>query len=301
MKLLKKNYSTLFLFTFFLSLYFLIRTEKEIPTNSQKINTVASFSLASDEIVVDILQADQSLHKLVALSTLADNPKYSFIPEDIRRKIPYRSNRSLEKIISLKPDLIFTASFNRLSITTPLKQSGIKVKNLSRFNSLEDLYENYNLIGKSLERENISSKIIQKIKNEIRSIQEKYRVDEGNTQTVLAWLQDGTCIGQKTLLDDVITNCGGTNILKTRKIQGWSKLSMEQLALQEPDWIITSYDKKEKNNILKTIKKHPVLQKFLAVKKKNIIFLSQKEMSTQSSSILKTVEHVCRRLQQKRI
>lgn len=281
----------------FLGLYFY----KKNPTPTHKPHThqrdflkIASLNLTADEITVDILRESNALHELLALSTLADDPKYSFISQKIAQQVPYRSNSSLEKLIDLKPDLVFTASFNRLSLVQTLKQSGIKVINLSNFSSLKDLYNNYNLIGNALNKNKISQNLIEKMKQKIIEIQTKYFVTKQSKKTLL-WLTDDTTIGGKTLIDDVISLCGGENILKQKNLTGWIKPSREKLASYQADWLITSCNKEEKEKTRENLRNHSILRNLSAVKKGQIIYLSPREFSTQSSHITETIDHVCRR------
>ena len=98
----KKKYLPLYLFIFLFGLYF-IKKESSVPQNKKKTEKVyykkiASTSLASDEILIDILSKSNKLNRLLAISTLSDSKEYSNVTE-IAKKIPYRTNTNLEKLI----------------------------------------------------------------------------------------------------------------------------------------------------------------------------------------------------------
>ena len=294
-----KKVLTCTFFVLSIAFFYFYADSKEILAQKEKLTKIASLNLAADEILIEILEADNSLENLIAVSTLTDQKEYSYVPLETAKKIPFRSNANLEKLIKLSPNLIFTASFNRLSLVSTLKKSGIKVKNLAHFNSLEDLYQNYLLIGKEIRRLKLSEDLVEKLKSSIKSTQKKFQVEDKAKQSVLVWLPDGTCIGKETLLNDVIKSCGGTNVLEKSQMTGWQKIPRERLATFKPDWVISSGDPKKKKKILAQIKKTPILKDFAAVRQEKIILLSPREMSTQSSHIIKTINHVCQRLQKK--
>lgn len=258
--------------------------------SKDSITRVASLALASDEILVDILRESQELKKLIAISTLADNKEYSFLTEKITQKIQERSNSNLEKLIALKPDLVVATSFNRLSLVNILKQAGIQILNLSQFNSLEDLYKNYRVIGKALHREQESERLIFKMDKELGS----YYEDLKNPVKTLIWFPDGTVIGHNTLLNDILTLVGGENVLE-KKLKGWIRPNLETLSNYKPRVILSVCEDHEKKDVQKKIEAHPILKSF----EKKLICLTKREFSTQSAHILKTAKKLNQRLHDK--
>ena len=259
-------------------------------SSQNSVKKVASLALASDEILVDILRESQELKKLIAISTLADSKEYSFLTEEITQKIQVRSNSNLEKLIDLKPDLVVTTSFNSLSLLNVLKQAGIQVLNLSQFNSLEDLYRNYRVIGKALHKEQESERLILRMDKELGS----YHKDLKTPVKTLIWFPDGTVIGHNTLISDILTVVGGENILG-KEFTGWSRPNLETLSNYKPHVILSICEDHEKKEIQKKIDEHPILKS----SEKKLICLTKREFSTQSSHILQTAKKLNQRLHDK--
>ena len=65
------------------------------------------------------------------------------------------------------------------------------------------------------------------IENKIKSIKQEYSPSEKG-QTILIWLADGTCVGSKTLINDVVGTCGGKNLLAQQNMKGWQKIPREK-------------------------------------------------------------------------
>ena len=281
-----------FLFLFFFGFYFISHSNSSKQKKENKPKVFASLSLASDEILVDVLKEDDSLEELIAVSSLADNKTYSFLSDEILNKIPYRSNSSVEALIALNPDLVVTASFNRLSLVEPIKKAGIRTVNLSSFNSFSDLYGNYRIIGKAINKEDVADRLIEKMKDDLKNLKEK-SISEEKT-SVLIYLQDGSLVGEETLIDDVLKVCGVRNSLERDSLTGWVKPSLEKLAKYRPDWILTSAPNKE--IALENFQNHPILKNFEAVRNRKIIVLKERDMSTQSSFVIKTAQNLCRKI-----
>lgn len=250
----------------------------------------ASLSLVTDEILVELMQESGSLHEILAVTNLVDDRTYTSITSEVASQIPYRSNDSIEKLIALGPEVVFTASFNRLSLIEPLKKSGIKTVNLSSFNSLEDLFGNYRTIAKVLHKEEAAKRVLRRLSRSLDDLKARY--GQSPKKTILMILEDGTVLGSQTLMNDVLSVCSGKNVFDEESFTGWFKPSLEVLASLNPDWILTSSSKK--NKAREILSQHPVLKNFSAVKEERIIFLSQRKMSTQSSYIASTVRKICK-------
>ena len=291
------KYFILFLSLLAFFLFILQKEEGNQKTKEKQLpKSYASTNLAADEILIDLHREESDYKKILALSSLADNKSYSFIPKEIRDKIPLRSNTNLEKLITLHPDMIFTASFNRLSLVQTFKKSGIEVINLENFNSLSNLYENYRLIGKKIGKSKEANKIVKQIEIKLKVFAKASQAQR--KPKVLIILEDGTGIGKETLLHDIVETCGGENILASKGLSGWNKIPREKLATYQVDWLITSLTHTEKQERQNFFLSHPVLKQFKAVKEGRIINLSSREMSTQSSFITRTAKHVCQRIQE---
>ena len=76
MKVYLRAYALPFL-VFVALLVILMRGALNLKPKSDQIHKIASLNLASDEILVDILTKAKALHKLIAISTLADQKEYS--------------------------------------------------------------------------------------------------------------------------------------------------------------------------------------------------------------------------------
>src|SRR4051812_26256730 len=72
---------------------------------------IASCSLASDETLLALL--GPGTPRLVAVSSLATDRRYSNIAGEIPKSLTGRCGTELESLLALKPDLAVLASYNR--------------------------------------------------------------------------------------------------------------------------------------------------------------------------------------------
>jgi iron complex transport system substrate-binding protein len=103
---------------------------------------IISLSLASDEILLDLLTACKATNRLIALSTFADKSDYSHVA-DRTSVVKHRVHSEPESIISLTPDLVIAASYNRLEVIDVLKRRGIPTLMLADFASHKDIHTNH--------------------------------------------------------------------------------------------------------------------------------------------------------------
>ena len=165
---------------------------------------------------------------------------------------------------------------------TPLKESGITVKTLDRFNSLQDIFHNYFSIGKAIGSEKIAQELVQAIKNKIES----YPKSSTEKKLVICFA-DGTCLGKGTVTHDVAEICGAKNILARQGMEGWQKISLEKLALLKPEWLITSGRRNKKEEELKKLKKTQYLKIFLQCRKGKLFFFLKKNSVLNLHSLLR--------------
>lgn len=147
---------------------------------------------------------------------------------------------NIEKIISLKPDVVFATSLTKPDIIKKLQDANIKVLNvLENTMNFEDVYRNITLFGDALNAKDKSDEIIKDMKDKVISISNKTK----NTQKpkvyyVISYGEAGdyTATGD-TFISELINLAGADNIAKGAK--GW-KYTKEKIIANNPDIIIVS-------------------------------------------------------------
>lgn len=141
---------------------------------------------------------------------------------------------NIEKIVSLKPDLILATSINRPQTINKLTGLGMKVQVLPTEKRFTDIEKNFIILGELVNKKREAVKIIEQIKKEINDIRKK-----GGTSKPKVFCQIGAnplvTLGKETFIDEMIALAGGVNIAKNT---GYFRYSREDVINQNPEVII---------------------------------------------------------------
>jgi iron complex transport system substrate-binding protein len=235
---------------------------------------IASLSLASDEILLDLLPSCGGVSRLIALSTLSEDSSMSSVTQKAHL-IRGRVHSEPESLFALKPDLVIAATFNRpelLKMTTARK---IPLLTLTRFASAEDIAHNIEQIGSVIGCKDKASLMKQDFLRKASAV-----TKTGPRPTLLLYDPDIVIMGQGTLFDDLATRAGASNVASTTGVKSWPKLDAEALLRMNPDAIVVLGS--DSATARSTIKNHPAWGRLNAVKSGKIIFLTSR--TAQSTS-----------------
>ncbi len=171
---------------------------------------------------------------------------YSLLDERIRlRKIPAVGNWesvNLEKIISIKPDLVIIWA-NQTDVIETLERIGIPVYAVF-ITKIEDIFKEISDFGVMLGAKSQAEKLINFVKREITDIEKIALKIRSPKKLFYSWAQlnflQTSCKG--SIVDEIILKIGAKNICGD--IEGESKvLTMEKLILHNPDVIVMWHSK----------------------------------------------------------
>jgi iron complex transport system substrate-binding protein len=239
---------------------------------------IASLSLASDEILLDLLPKCGGRQRIVALSTFADDPGSSSVVE-AAKTVKGRVHSEPESLFSLKPDLIVAASYNRPELIRMIKARKVPMLLLDKFSSVSDIAQHIQDIGDAVD----CSKEALLLKDTF--LQEVAAPISPATPTVkklrfINYSPDMVVMGLDTLFDELVTRAGGINAAGELGLRNWPRIDMEMLLKAKPDKIIVIGVDTPKARA--AIKNHPVWGRLPAViKGDQLIFLdSNSALST---------------------
>lgn len=181
---------------------------------------------------------------------------FSNYPQEAKKieKVGTFSQPNLEKIISLKPDIIFATGLEQNPTVFKLKQLGFKVFMVDPRN-IEELFQDILRIGEITHTREKAQEVVLKMKAEILKIKKKIN-GFGDIQRPKVFLEIWyspliTC-GKNSYIADMIHLAGGINIADNIK-RSFSRISQEWVIKNSPDIIILTYmndQKKAKELVL---------------------------------------------------
>ena len=238
----------------------------------KKANKIVSLSPAVTDILISIL-GDTEIDKLISVDTVSkdildDNNI------DISNMLFFDMlNPDAEKIIAIKPDIIFVNTFSVFSAKNSLdsiKSAGLCVAVMPNSDTLLGIEEDILFLGKVLKMEDRTEKIISEMKiniENIKSIGDKIKDKKSVYFEIGAMPNLYTC-GTNVYLDDMIDIIGGSNVFSDRN--SWITISEEKIISSNPDVIFTSVD--YINNPVQEILNRKGWQNINAIKNKEVYF-----------------------------
>lgn len=255
-------------------------------------NRIVSMSLASDEILLDLMPACGGIGRIVALSKMVDDPKSSNVIERARL-IPGRVHSDIENIIKYKPDLVIAASFNRQEVLEGLKNRAIKTFTLNEFSTVEDIAGNILKIGTITGCKVPSEKLREALLRRVSSASQQSKT-QSRKPTILNYSSELTIMGKNTLFNDIVFKAGGLNAAALQGLQAWPKIEAETLLKMNPDYLVVFED--ENPSLKKSIKSHHIWKRLKAVENDRFIFIKSKDAFSTSHYIAAAIESLAHAL-----
>lgn len=183
---------------------------------------IVSLAPANTEIVYALGLLD----KLVGVTTYDDYPAEV---ADIT-KVGDFVTPNIEAITAAKPDLILATTGVQADVITQLEGTGATVVAIDP-QTLDALYTSIDTVGKVTGAADSAAEIVDGMKSDIAAISDAVSAEEP-TRCFIEIAQDPLfTAGKGTLLDDLITAAGGTNVVTENGYVGYS---LEQLVTDDP-------------------------------------------------------------------
>ncbi|MFH0774091.1 MAG: cobalamin-binding protein [bacterium] len=169
--------------------------------------------------------------RLVGCTIYCNRPKEA----EKKEKVGTVMKADLERVISLKPDLVIASGLSDPKQMEKLKSMGINVAYFSAPLSFSQLCDDFIRLGSLVGKEKKAKGIVNKAKKRV----EKIRKETGALSKPRVFIQIGTkplwTVPGETLQNDFIRFSGGINIAAEAKT---GQYSLEEVLVQNPDVII---------------------------------------------------------------
>jgi iron complex transport system substrate-binding protein len=189
------------------------------------VERVVSLAPSNTEIVFALEAQD----KLVGVTTYCDYPAEAKSKE----KVGDFANPNVEKIISLKPEVVLATGGVQKGVVDRLEKAGIKVFVVDPKN-FEQLFVDIEKVGEILGLKEKAEKLTENMRNKVKEIEEKTKDLPKLKVFFEIYSQPLMTAGEKTFIDDMIRISGGTNIGASAG-EGFPQFSEEQLLKENPD------------------------------------------------------------------
>lgn len=280
-EMIKKMVSKLFFLVLSMFFLFLIScskngAESKKGVENKKYNKIVVLDPAAIEMVY-LLGAEDEIVGVAKLE------RSKIWPEDKVAKLESVgtfSKPSLEKIISLKPDLVITAFHTTEEFESGLKANNIEVKKIQA-NSVEDIFSNFSEIAKLLGKENEANKIIAEKRAKLEEIKKMEKTEKKGIFVLSA--SPLMVFAKGTLPNDIMKLLNIKNVAENMEGKN-PVVSTEFLIKENPEIIITMIPNPNEIAIA-----NPQLKDVAAVKNNKYIVVDSAQILRGSP---RTIDHI---------
>ncbi len=243
-------------------------TGSSITINKEPLRIV-SCAPSNTEMIFALGKGD----RLVGVTNYADYPEEAKKIEKIGKMVPLNA----EKIISLKPDIVFCYGGFQLKEALRIRNLGLKVVVLAP-KTVKDTLSTIMLVGKILNAEEAATKIVDSFKERLDKIEVKVKNIPLNKRPkvfVGSMYEPIYSPGKGTLLNELINLSGGRNIVEA---SGWLKISPEFVVKANPDIVVIPIGVMSMTNLedaKKKLSEKEVYKNIKATKEEKIYFIDE--------------------------
>jgi iron complex transport system substrate-binding protein len=143
---------------------------------------------------------------------------------------------SAERVASLRPDLVLaTQEGNARGPVSALAAAGVRVVVLPT-GSLDAVLESIRLCGDALGRRETAARLVESLERRRAAVRARSSGLRRPKTVLLVWPDPPQAAGGGTFLDDVLSDAGAENLLRTRP--GWPVVSPEYLTTAPADVLV---------------------------------------------------------------
>ena len=195
-------------------------------------------SASAERIVSAAPSFTEILYALGAGPSVIGTTHYCDYPAEALKteKIGDILNPNVEKIISLKPDIVFAGAW-KWNVPEKLRAAGIKVIEVPDAQNLNDVFNRFRFIGKHIGREKQAMSLVDSMVREMESV--KKRSGTRQSQKVYMEIDAGNwTIGGPSYLTEILKIVGAQNIFGDRK-EPYITVTMESIVSRDPDLMMS--------------------------------------------------------------
>ncbi|VEF46429.1 putative metal ABC transporter metal-binding protein [Bacillus freudenreichii] len=261
-------------------------TDKEVTIEKQP-EKIVSLIPSNTEILYAVGAGDE----VVGVS------EHDNYPEEVKDKEQVAGlELNIEKIISLKPDLVLAhGSVGDMwdSGLEQLEGSGIPVLVVHNAESFDEVYDTIDFIGKATGHTEEASNVIDDMKAKLDEIEKKAaEIKEDNKKSVFVEISPAPEIyaaGKNTFMDQMLNTINAKNSVQE---EGWPMMNEEAIIEMNPEVILVNYNYVD--NAVDQVLDRKGWQDVAAVKDKRVYMVDENLVSRSGPRIVEGVEELAK-------
>ena len=191
---------------------------------------IASVTLASDEILLDLVTSD----RLLGVTYLARDAAISNVADRLADVPRADLSGNSELLISLDADLVVMATYSNPAALDQMLAADVPVFVLAEFGSLDAIRENIRLLGRATGTEVRAEALVAQMDARIAAVQT--RVAGGEPARVLYYEAGGVTYGAGSTVDEILRLAGARNV--AAELGAYPLIDAEFVLAADPDVVL---------------------------------------------------------------
>ena len=224
-------------------------TAAETPAKPSRI---VSLNMCTDELVLRLAERD----RIASITWLSQDPRNANMAETART-IP--ANHGLvEEVLSYRPDMIIAGAYTTRSTVALLKKAGVPVREFGVPRNLAEMRAQIAEMAALLGEAERGAALIAAIDRRLAAL--ATNPIAGHTRA-LVLRPNGFTVGRGSLVDEILTHAGLTNLAAELGIDNYGQIALETVALGQADMLILNTTPDGPPSLAHEILAHPLLAK----------------------------------------
>ncbi len=219
---------------------------------------IVSMNLCTDQMVLQLAAPGT----VVSVSFLTADPAES--PVAHMTKGLTLNYGQAEEVIALDPDLVVTGRYTTIASKILLRRLGYRVVEIDMPLTFEGVRETYLNLGKTLERESEARLLADDLETRFDVL--SARVGRRSFGSVLILDANGFTVGRPSLVDQVLSRLGLTNVAARLDVGDFGQVTMEAVLIAKPDHLVRMEYRSDTPSLANQTLSHPALVKYLGTK-----------------------------------
>lgn len=201
-----------------------------------------------------------------------------------------------EPLLSLKPDLLLTDSFQEAGTTGILKEHGVPVLKFERMRTFEGIRASIMAIGAATGEDAKAEALVAAFDKRLKAVEDATAKSSRPRTLCYSNFGDGYAVGTGESQDEIIRRAGGVNAAAEMNLVGHVRFKIEQMLKLNPDWIVVAGDKGMESEQVKNLLNQPALAELPAIKLRHIAVVPDRFFSSISQYVVDAVEIVAKQI-----
>lgn len=212
-------------------------------------NRIVSLNMCADQLVIALADPGQ----IAGLTEWARDPGLSYYAARAL-SLPV-THRSVEEVLALHPDLVIDAPFRTRAVLAPLEARGVRMVDLPVDDGLAGIEASIATIAAAVGHPDRGAAMIAGMRADLARI----GPPPGRGRVAAYYQREGYLTGTGTLVDEMMGRVGLVNLAGRLGRPALSQLSLEQMALARPDFLVMEDGTRTDGDRGTAMLRHPLL------------------------------------------